>query len=122
MTLRHLSRRTAGTGMLFVLFLASGPNRAADPKPDVKWETARTTQRNLLTKSAAEGHVCGWPEMIPTLALAYGRIVTPHRGCFQTASVRQTFRTGDANEFRNPFCLRRGSAGRRRPPDLAAID
>ena len=30
--------------MLLLLLMASGPNRAADAKPDVKWETARTSQ------------------------------------------------------------------------------
>lgn len=30
--------------MFLVLLMAAGPNRAADPKPDVKWETARTSQ------------------------------------------------------------------------------
>jgi serine protease Do len=44
MTLRRFSRWTAGTGMVLVLFLAAAPNRAADPTPDTKWETARATQ------------------------------------------------------------------------------
>src|SRR5262245_28238194 len=53
MLLRRSSRRIAGVGLLCAFFLAAGPNRAADPKADVKWETARTTEPEDLDELKA---------------------------------------------------------------------
>jgi serine protease Do len=44
MLLRRSSRWIAGTGMLCAFLITAAPNRAAEPKADVKWETNRTTQ------------------------------------------------------------------------------
>jgi serine protease Do len=43
MTTRRLGRCTASAICAILLFLASTPNRAADPTPSLKWETSRTT-------------------------------------------------------------------------------
>lgn len=43
MRTRRASRLVAGFGVCFALVLAAAPNRAADPKADVKWETRRAT-------------------------------------------------------------------------------
>jgi serine protease Do len=55
---RNLSRMIAGFGMVCALVVVAGPNRAADPKPDVKWETARTTEPEDVDElKALEGRV-----------------------------------------------------------------
>src|SRR5262245_21726023 len=53
MLLRRSSRWIAGLGLVCAFFITSAPNRAADPKPDVKWETARTTQPEDLDELKA---------------------------------------------------------------------
>jgi serine protease Do len=53
MTTRRTSRWIAGLGILSALLFASATNHAADPKPDTKWETARTTQPEDLDELKA---------------------------------------------------------------------
>jgi len=53
MSTRRISRWVAGVGVCFALVITSNPNRASDPKSDVKWETARTTQPEDLEELKA---------------------------------------------------------------------
>jgi serine protease Do len=53
MTTRRTCRWVAGFSIFSALLLASAPNRAADPKPENKWETTRTTQPDDLDELKA---------------------------------------------------------------------
>src|SRR5262245_10055423 len=48
MRLQRIRRGVAGLGAGLILLVATAPNRADEPKPEAKWETARVTQPESL--------------------------------------------------------------------------